>query len=96
MTTHEFMGVKASAIAATALMMTRTLAGIEPWSEALAAYTQYSFDQLCGYCRIVHNILKMNPREESAFMRRKYGSDPFRNVASVPIPEELPIPFPLE
>jgi hypothetical protein len=93
-TEHEFMEVKASAVAAAALMMTRTLMGIEPWTEELAAYTQYGFENLCGYCKVVHRMMKNPEREESRFMRRKYGSDAFCGVGTVAVPDELPVPFP--
>jgi len=94
MTAPEFVGARASAIAATALMMTRTLAGDEPWTEALAGYTRYGFEDLCGYGKTVHRMLLDRNRKESEFMRRKYASEPFCNVAGVPVPYELPVPFP--
>jgi hypothetical protein len=94
MTTPEFMGVRASAIAASAVMMTRTLAGIEPWTEEMAAYTQYGFEDLCQYVKIFHAVLLDAEREESSFVRRKYSTNNFCFVANVPIPAELPLPFP--
>jgi hypothetical protein len=80
----DFLGVKPSAIAATALVVARTLAGMEPWTEQLAMYTQFSFEEVRGYCKTVHGLLQTPEREESAFIRRKYASDPFCNVAKAP------------
>jgi hypothetical protein len=89
----EFVGVKPSALAATSLMMTRTLAGMEPWTEELAMYTQFPFEELCKYCKVVHEMLLQTGREESTFIRRKYASDPFCHVANVPVPPTLPLAF---
>ncbi|KAH0788822.1 Cyclin, N-terminal domain containing protein [Histomonas meleagridis] len=94
MTSAEFMSVKPSAIAATALMMTRTIAGVEPWTEPLAAYTQYSFEDLCHYCKVAHALLLQVGKDEANFIRRKYSIDQFCNVSCIQIPTELPIPFP--
>ena len=94
MTSAEFMNVKPSAIAATALMMTRTIAGVEPWTEALAAYTQYSFENLCHYCKVAHALLLQVGKDEVNFIRRKYSIDQFYNVSCIQIPDQLPIPFP--
>ena len=94
MTSHEFIGVKASAVAAACLMMTRTLIQVEPWTEQLAAYTQYGFEDLCRYCKVIHQMLLDTDCEETSFIRRKYQSEPFCNVASVPVPAQLPLPFP--
>ena len=94
MISPEFIGVKASAVAAASLMMTRTLIQIEPWTEQLAAYTQYGFEDLCRYCKVIHQMLLDTSCEETSFIRRKYQSEPFCNVASVPVPKELPLPFP--
>jgi transcription initiation factor TFIIIB Brf1 subunit/transcription initiation factor TFIIB len=94
MTSGEFLGVRPSAIAASALMMTHTLAGMEPWTEEMAGYAQYGFEDLCGYCRVFHAMLLEPQREESNFMRKKYASEPFGFVANVPVPPELPLPFP--
>jgi hypothetical protein len=69
------------------------LAAMEPWTKELALYTQFAFEELSGYCKIVHKLLLIPDREESAFIRRKYGSDPFCNVAGVPVPRQLPFPF---
>jgi hypothetical protein len=89
----DFVGVKASALAATSMVTTRTLAGLEPWTEELAMYTQFPFEELCGYCRIVHQMLLQADRKESSFIRRKYASDPFCHVANVPVPATLPLAF---
>jgi hypothetical protein len=93
LSSSQFLRVKPSAIASTAVLMTRTLAGLEPWTEELALYTQFSFDELSGYYRTVHTLLLIPDREESAFIRRKYASDPFCHVANVPVPPEIPFPF---
>jgi hypothetical protein len=90
---REFVAVKPSALAATALVMTRTLAGMEPWTEDLAMYTQFPFDELAAYCNTVHRMLLQPDRQESMFIRRKYASEPFCHVANVPIPPRLPSSF---
>jgi hypothetical protein len=89
----EFIGVKPSALAATALVMTRTLAGMDPWTEDLAMYTQFPFDELAVYCMVVHRMLLEQDRQESRFIRRKYASELFCYVANVPVPPRLPRPF---
>jgi transcription initiation factor TFIIIB Brf1 subunit/transcription initiation factor TFIIB len=94
MTVPDFLGERPSVMAAAAVMLTRTLVGEEPWTEQMEAYTQYSFEEICGYARILHTILLEPDREESSFIRRKYASEPFCHVANVPVPPELPLPFP--
>ncbi|OHT03066.1 Cyclin, N-terminal domain containing protein [Tritrichomonas foetus] len=94
MTSGDFLNVKPSAIAASSIMLMRTLIGIEPWPESLAGYTRYSFQDLCGYAKAIHRMLLEPDRVESEFIRRKYSSEPFMCVANINIPRELPIPYP--
>lgn len=89
----DFIGVRPSAIAAAAIMATLTMRGSEPWTERMAAYTGYSFGDLAPYVRVIHAMLLEEDRAETAFMRRKYGSIPFRRVAEYALPEELPCDF---
>ena len=44
--------------------------------------------------QIVHRML-LDPHRESLFITRKYKTEAFYNVASVPVPAELPMPFPI-
>ena len=94
MSSEEFFNVKASAIAASAIMMMRTLLNLEPWPNELAGYTRYSFADLCKHVKSIHRMLLEPNRPQTAFMRKKYSSEPFCRVAKIPIPLELPIPYP--
>jgi len=91
----EFVGVRMSELAAASLMMARTLIGIEPWTEELASYTQFSFEKLSEYCKVLHQMLLVPERRESTYIRRKYASDPFLHVANIPVPQTLPLAFQL-
>lgn len=83
----EFINVRPSAIASMAILATRIFHQIDsPWTPELEQYTGYSYSDLIGYVRIVHSLLLDGEREESVFMRRKYGSVQFCNVASFPLP----------
>lgn len=90
----DFIGVHESAIAASAVMAARTLFGLEPWTEELAGYTQYSFQDLCPYVKIIHQMLLHKEVFENSFIKKKYSSSLFKNVANAEIPESLPFPFP--
>jgi len=85
--THDaFFGVRPSMIAAVATMVTRILNGEEKWPRELAEYTMYAEDDLDPFAAVVREMLIDADREESRFMRRKYGSEPFHSVAHVKIP----------
>lgn len=92
-TSEHFMNVKPSALASTALMITRTFAGVEPWTETLSLYTQYSFEDLCRHCKVAHKLLLKVGADDNNFIRRKYSIDEFENVSDTIIPKELPFPF---
>jgi len=94
LTCEEFFDVKPSAIAATSIMMMRVIIGEEPWTEELANFSQYSFDDLSGHAKSLHQILLQKNREESFFIKKKYGSEPYLGVSMIPVPKELPCPFP--
>ncbi|OHS94717.1 Cyclin, N-terminal domain containing protein [Tritrichomonas foetus] len=90
LTSVDFLTIKPSAVAATAIAITRLIGGVIPWTAELQHYTQYTFTELIPYVRIVHAILLQENRVESQFMKRKYGSDPYLNIARVQIPPKLP------
>lgn len=84
----EFINVRPSAIACSAILLTRILHdyGDESWTDQMENYTGYSFDDLIGYAKIIHSFLLEEDREETVFMRRKYGSPAFHYVANYSIP----------
>ena len=82
----EFINVRPSAVACSAILLTRIINNLEPWPEEFAQYTLYDYNDLIGYARIIHSILIDKNREEIAFMRRKYGSQQFMCVANISLP----------
>ena len=85
--THEsFYGVPAALVASLAVMVTRILKGQERWPQDLSGYTAFSEEELTPYASIVREMLVTRDREESRFMRRKYGSDLFLGVAHTHVP----------
>ena len=80
---EHFFGGKASLMASVAVMVCRLVSGEESWSEALREYTMYNEDELVPHAMVVREMLQQNDREETRFMRRKYGSDLFLNVADI-------------
>lgn len=93
MITVDFIGVHESAIAAAAVMAARTLFGLEPWTEELAGYSQYSFKDLCPHVKTIHQTLLHKENFENSFIKKKYSSSLFKCVANAEIPECLPFPF---
>lgn len=89
----DFINAPDSFIAAVSVMTARTLFGMEPWTEQLYGFTQYSFENLCPSVKMLHQLLYNNFFENS-FVKRKYASALFKNVANIPIPPQLPPPFP--
>ena len=89
----DFINAPDSFIAAVSVMTARTLFGMEPWTEQLYGFTQYSFENLCPSVKMLHQLLYNNCFENS-FVKRKYASALFKNVANIPIPPQLPPPFP--
>lgn len=81
-----FFNVKGSLIACVAVMFCRILEGNTRWSPELAGYTQYSEAELLPYARKVRAIMLDNNRVETLFMKKKYGSDLFSNVAYFEVP----------
>lgn len=90
---EECIGMKPSAIASTAILVTRIITGQDPWPEDLNEYTQYSFEDLEVHVRAVLEILLQEDREESRFLKFKYGNEVFRQVSLFPVPQVLPEPF---
>jgi hypothetical protein len=87
--THDiFFGVAPSLMAAVAILMTRILSGEEAWSQELAGYTMYTQEQLEPYAAAVRSMFADKNREQSRFIKRKYSSEQFRNVAQVKIPAD--------
>ena len=88
--THEaFYGVPAALVASLAVMVTRILKGEEKWPEDLSGYTAFSEGDLDHYASIVREMLLNRDREESRFMKRKYGSDLFLGVAHTRVPSRF-------
>ena len=91
-TSTFFFGVRASAVACTAIIMMRIARGLEPWPAEMARYADFSINDLRTYVVKLHELLQDRDRRESAFIRRKYGSEPFHCVALYQAPN-LPAEF---
>jgi G2/mitotic-specific cyclin 1/2 len=88
--THEkFFGVAPSLVACTAIYVVPALQGTPHWPPEIAGYTQYTEDELKPWASVVYQMLREPDREESRFIRRKYGSDLFLYAAMVAVPPEL-------
>ena len=83
-------GMPASKMAALAVLMTRFLKGKQIWPQAFADYTKYSFAELEPIAKNVRDMLAEEDREETRFMRRKYGCETFLAVARIKIPATFP------
>lgn len=90
-TSPDFLDVRPSGIAATAVILTRCVYdSIEDcWPETLVGYTQYSLEELVPHVKNAYSILTQEDRPECKFIRLKYGSEPFCYVSSKEIPEEI-------
>jgi G2/mitotic-specific cyclin 1/2 len=87
--THEaFFGAAPSLVAALATFVARGLTGDTPWSDDLAGYTMYNEAELAKHIAVVRGMLLDSDREESRFIKRKYGSEPFHAVAEIPFPTD--------
>jgi hypothetical protein len=87
--THEvFFGVVPSLIASVATFVTRKLNKEQSWPPELADYTMYKEEELKPFAFAVQSMLLDQDRDESRFMKRKYSSEPFCNVAHIKIPAE--------
>ncbi|EAY14017.1 Cyclin, N-terminal domain containing protein [Trichomonas vaginalis G3] len=89
LTSEKFNDVKASAIAATAVVIMRVVYSETPWTEDLMMFSRYSLKDLSSNIRDAYEILTDLEREESTFIRLKYGSDTYQNVAEFEIPETI-------
>lgn len=88
--THEqFFGVPPALVASLAVLVTRTLRGQSRWSSDLADYTAFSEEHVGNYVGLIRSMLLETDREETRFMRRKYGSDLFHGVAHIRVPSTL-------
>jgi hypothetical protein len=88
--THEkFFGVPASLVASTSILVVKALHGMSPWPPEIEGYTQYTEDELKPWASIVYEMLRESDREETRFIRRKYGSELFFNAAVITVPPEL-------
>lgn len=88
--THgNFFGEKPSLMAAVSLYVTRKVWEQVPWTEKLAGYTNYSEEDLLIPSRWVVDMLRESDRVESKFMKRKYGSDLYNEVAHRKLPASL-------
>jgi hypothetical protein len=88
--THErFHGVAPSLTASVALFVVRALHDQPKWPPELAGYTAYSEELLSSYASVVYAMVRESDREETRFIRRKYGSDLFLGVAAIQVPDHL-------
>jgi hypothetical protein len=85
-TSERIFGVAPALVAAAAVMGTRILRGQERWTKKLAGYTAFSADDLDSIWIVIHTMLLERDREESRFIRRKYGQDLFLCVANIRVP----------
>ena len=88
-TDERFIGMRYSKEAAVAVMVCRILCGQPAWTKQLAGYTSYSEEQLMEPAHWVRDMLMESDRPQSRFMKRKYGSDLFKNVAHIKIPSSF-------
>ena len=86
----QCFGMPASKMAAIAVLMTRFLKKKPLWPSAFADYTKYSLADLTPIAKLVRAMLAEEDREETKFMRRKYGCETFLAVARIPIPPVFP------
>jgi hypothetical protein len=86
----QCFGMPASKMAALAVLMTRFLKGEPLWPEKLAGYTKYSLAELEAPAKCIREMLAEDGREETRFMRRKYGCEAFLGVARIRIPASFP------
>ncbi|OHS93880.1 Cyclin, N-terminal domain containing protein [Tritrichomonas foetus] len=86
---EHFYGVMPALTASVAVMVTRILKGESRWTEELAGYTQFTEEKLYQYALIVRSMLLEEDRDETRFMRRKYGSELFLGVAHVHVPSNF-------
>ena len=88
-TAPEFIGVKPSVLASVAVIIMRVVYGEEPWAKNLADFTQYSLEEPKSDIRNAYQVLTNYERPESKFVRAKYGSELFMEVAQFEIPDEI-------
>ena len=88
-TDERFIGMRYSKEAAVAVMVCRILCGEPRWTRELAGYTSYSEASLAEPVHWVREMLGQSDRQQSRFMKRKYGSDLFKNVAHIKIPSSF-------
>lgn len=89
-TCDKFWGYKQSMLASLAILtMQIVYHQSNRWPDEFAKFTGYSLADLEQPLSIVAQMLREAERPESRFMRRKYGSDIFRNVSHKPIPSSL-------
>lgn len=83
-------GMPASKMASLAVLMTRFLKGEPLWPATFAGYTKYSLAELDAPAKCIREMLAQEDREETRFMRRKYGCETFLGVARIRIPASFP------
>lgn len=84
---EHFYGMKASEMAAVALYVTRLIEGEEPWPRKVEEYTGYSEAKIRSSVKWIQAMILEKDRQETKFMRRKYGSELFLNVADIHWPQ---------
>jgi hypothetical protein len=88
--THDaFFGAPPSLMAALATCVARKMTGEERWTTELEGYTMYGEAELASHFSVIREMLGDPYREESRFIRRKYGSEPFHAVAQIPLPDDV-------
>jgi hypothetical protein len=85
-TCDRMFGKSPAIVASAAVMGARILNGQEKWPKKLSGYTAFSAEELEPLGSMIHAMLLEKDRDESHFIRRKYGSDLFMGVANIRIP----------
>jgi hypothetical protein len=83
-------GMPASKMASLAVLITRFLKGKPLWPASFEGYTKYSLAELDAHAKCIREMLSEEDREETRFMRRKYGCEAFLGVARTRIPPSFP------
>lgn len=86
-TCDHFYGMKASEMAAVAVYVTRLIEGKEPWPRKIEEYSGYSEERIKSSVEFIRAMIVEKDRPETKFMRRKYGSELFLNVADIEWPQ---------
>ncbi|KAH0795701.1 Cyclin, N-terminal domain containing protein [Histomonas meleagridis] len=79
-----------SIMTSAVIALSRLLLGGVAWPDQLREYTNYTINDLYVHMKFLHQLLLKYRKQENMFIRRKYSSKAFYEVALIPIPEILP------